>query len=87
MKTVSLHRPWSLPPEAFLPSVALTFAMLKTGGWIDWSWTTVTAPVWMPLVGMAGAIVQGLLAVYLALVLPRQLQGFKEWWQRQLIFI
>lgn len=48
----------------FLSLLFLLFLGLKLGGWIDWSWWWVFAPIWMPIILVL--IIIGVAFLYLA---------------------
>ena len=53
----------------FLSLLFLLFLGLKLGGWIDWSWWWVFAPIWMPIILVL--VIIGVVFLYLTLTAPK----------------
>lgn len=48
-------RPWSL-----LLGAVIVMGVLRLGGTLHWSWGWITAPLWVPAIGLLGAACVGL---------------------------
>lgn len=49
-------------PGLLGPTVFAAFFIAKAGGWVDWPWLVVFAPLWIPLVPLVLGLVFMVLA-------------------------